>query len=78
MHECVRCKEINEIAPLCMQIVVEGEVVEAPLCTTDHQGFLAVCTNKYVLRTAWFQYKQQYKDSYEGPERKQLCHIAYR
>ena len=59
-------------------MVVEGEATEAPLCITDHPGFLAVCTKRYVLRTAWFQYKQQYKDSYEGPEHKQLRHVAYR
>ena len=78
VHECMCCQEINEIASLCMQMVVEGEAAEAPLCITDHPGFLAVCTNKYVLRTAWFQYKQQYKDSYKGPEYKQLHHIACR
>ena len=78
VHESVCCKEIDEIASLCMQMVVEGEAAEAPLCITDHPGFLAVCTNKYVLCTAWFQYKQQYKDSYEGAEHEQLRHIAYR
>ena len=31
-----------------------------------------------VLQTAWFQYKQQYKDPYEGPEHKLFRHIAYR
>ena len=77
-HECVCCKEVHEIVSLCLQMVAEGEAAEAPQCITDHPGFLAVCTNKYVLRTAWFQYKQQYKDSYEGPEHKQLRHIAYR
>ena len=28
--------------------------------------------------TAWYQYKQQYKDSYDGAEDKLFRHIAYR
>jgi len=68
----------NEIVSLFLQIVVEGEAAEVPLCITDHPGFLAVYTNEYVLCTAWFQYKQQYKDSCEGPEHNQLRHFAYR
>ena len=78
MHEYVCCKEVDEILSLCLQMVTEGEAAKAPQCIADHHGFLAVCTNKYVLGTAWFQYKQHYKDSYEGPEHKQIRHTAYR
>ena len=31
-----------------------------------------------VLQTAWYQYKQQYKDSYDGAEDKLFRHIDYR
>ena len=48
-HESVCCKEVHEIVSLCLQMVAEGEAAEAPQCITDHPGFLAVCTNKYVL-----------------------------
>jgi len=30
------------------------------------------------LQTAWFQYKQQYKDPCDGPEHKLFRHEAYR
>lgn len=47
-------------------------------CITDHPGFPAVCLNVFVLETAWSQYKQQYEESFEGPQHKKLRHIAYR
>ena len=34
-----------------------GEVAEAPVCITKHPGFQAVCLNRWVLQTAWYQYK---------------------
>lgn len=48
-----------------------------PSCITQHPGFMHVCINKWVLKTAWYQYKQNYTDSDEGPEHKQFRHIAY-
>ena len=31
------------------------------LCITEHEGFSAVCLNRWVLQTAYyFQYRQQY------------------
>ena len=33
---------------------------------------------RWVLQTAWYQYKQQYKESFDGPEDKLYRHIAYR
>ena len=77
-EECICCQEIEEVLNTNLNAVFEGDISETPTCITQHPGFLAVCTNKWVLRTAWFQYKQQYQDSYEGPEHKQLRHIAYR
>ena len=55
-----------------------GEVAEAPVCITQHPGFQAVCRNRWVLQTAWYQYKQQYSQSYEGPQHKLNRHVAYR
>jgi len=59
-----------------------GEVAEAPVCITQHPGFQAVfqavCLNRWVLQTAWYQYKQQYSQSYGGPQHKLNRHIAYR
>lgn len=48
-----------------------------PTCITQHPGFITVCINKWVLLTAWFQYKQQYADAYEGQDHKKYRHIAY-
>ena len=53
---------------------------KAPTCVTEHPGFLAVCTNKWVLQTARYQYIQQYKgDAYRNKEEHKVNrHIAYR
>ncbi len=80
-EECICCQEINAIITTCKSLPNDGPmfVNEAiPTCITQHPGFKSVCLNKWVLKTAWFQYKQQYADAYEGPEHKQLRHIAYR
>ena len=61
------------------QVVVEvGDCAAAPSYITQHSGFLAVCTNRWVLQVAWLQYKHQYSQSYDGPEHKLYRHIAYR
>ena len=53
-----------------------GEVVEVLVCITQHPGFQTVCLNRWVLQTAWYQYKQQYHQLYEGPQHKLNRHIA--
>ena len=53
-----------------------GEVAEAPVCITQHPGFQAVCLNRWVLQTAWYQYKQQYSQSDEGPQHKLNRHLT--
>ena len=56
-----------------------GEVTGPfPSCITLHPGFSAVCMNRWVLQTAWYQYMKQYSESYDGPEHKLNRHIAYR
>ena len=45
---------------------------------TQYPGFHPVCINRWVLQTAWYQYKQQYKDPDDGPEHKLFRRIAYR
>ena len=79
--ECVCCQEIAATRDMCVSLCNEGPQYAnepPPNCITQHPGFAAVCLNKWVLRTAWHQYKQQYQESYEGPEHKQFRHIAYR
>ena len=57
------------------EVEAEG-LAEPPVCITQQPGFHAVCLNRWVLQTAWYQYKQQYRDPYEGPQHKQNRHIA--
>lgn len=70
------CQEIPKVWDMCQSLQTEGLPVVT--CIIHHPGFLPVCTNKYVLKTAWMQYQQQYSNAYDGPEHKQLRHIAYR
>ena len=44
-----------EIAPVVDKL--EGT---AETCITEHESFIAVCLNIWVLQTAFYQYKQQY------------------
>ena len=34
-------------------------------CITEHEGFGAVCLNRWVLQTAYYQYRQQYGNHLE-------------
>ena len=58
--ECRCCQEIPEIVQKNMELVGSEEegFVTPPTCIVYHPGFSAVCLNKWVLQTAWFQYKQ--------------------
>ena len=51
-EECVCCCEIS-------RVVAKLEGTGAP-CITEHEGFDAVCLNRWVLQTAYYQYKQHY------------------
>ncbi|CAH3162429.1 unnamed protein product, partial [Porites lobata] len=75
---CICCQEIEQVKNKLSEAVTSGECEEEPTCITQHPGFHPVCINRWVLQTAWFQYKQQYKESYDGPEDKLYRHIAYR
>ena len=54
-RECVCCHEITRVTDVMQQ--VDPEV----LCVTLHPGFEPVCLNEYVLDTAYYQYRQQYR-----------------
>lgn len=58
-RESVCCKEID-------QVVQKMDEHEAPLkCITAHPGFNSVCLNRWVLDTAYYQYRQQYGNTRE-------------
>ena len=50
--ECICCCEVDKV-------VSKMEETGAS-CITEHEGFGAVCLNRWVLQTAYFQYRQQY------------------
>lgn len=52
--ECQCCQECEEIAAK-----LEGSDVD---CITEHEGFDAVCINRYVLEVAYYQFRQQHGD----------------
>ena len=43
-----------------------------------HPGFNPVCINRWFLQAAWYQYKQQCKESFDGPEDKLYRHKTYK
>jgi len=73
-QSCVCCQEIEQVKNKLIEAVSSGECEEQPKCITQHPGFHPVCTKRWVLQTAWYQYKQQYKDSYDGAEDKLFRH----
>ena len=76
--ECICCSEIVCVVAKNNKVVEAEGLDEPPLCITQHPAFSAVCLNWWVLQTAWYQYKQQYTNAYEGPDNKQKRHVAYR
>ena len=72
------CKEIPEVCDKNVEAVEQHETEEVPICIIQHPGFQAVCLNRWVLQTAWYQYKQQYEVAFDGPEDRLYRHIAYR
>ena len=62
------CSEIGEISSKIEQYNKEGTTTNHVTCITDHPGFRTVCLDRYVLETAYFQYRQQYGDVAVGSE----------
>ena len=55
--ECICCCELE-------QMVGKMEETGASYIT-EHEGFDVVCLNRWVLQTAYFQYRQQYGNHHE-------------
>ena len=75
---CICRQEIEQVKNKLNEAVTSGECEEEPTCITQHPGFHPVCINRWVLQTAWYQYKQQYRESFDSREDKLYRHIAYR
>ena len=66
--KCGKCQDMgSQLDNLCClepkQIVAVLKDCPSVTCLTQHPGFEAVCLNRYVLQTAYFQYRQQYNVS---------------
>ena len=75
--ESVCCREIPKVREKLERVEITTGA-ERPGCILDHPGFTPVCLNRWVLETAWLQYKNEYKEPYDGPLFKRYRHIAYR
>ena len=71
------CQDIAQITNRLNEAVTSGEC-EKPTCITQHPGFNPVCINRWFLQAAWYQYKQQCKESFDGPEDKLYRHKTYK
>ena len=58
VRECLCCKEVDQIS------VVMQEFPDIA-CITDHPGFTTVCLDIYVLRTAYYSFRQHYNEELE-------------
>ena len=52
--ECVCCREVDEVVHKIEENDTEVD------CITSHEGFQAVCLNRWVLQVAYFAYRERY------------------
>ena len=70
VEESICCKEIPK--------VIE-KIAEDPLnCITLHEYFNPVCLNIGVLQTAYYQYRQEYRQHQNKTPEEKLRYTAYR
>jgi len=56
-RECICCQEHD---PIKSKIAENDSEVS---CITQHEGFEAVCLNRWVLQAGFFQYRERYGGS---------------
>jgi hypothetical protein len=57
-RESVCCSEIQQVYAKVDEF--NEDTASDVKCVTSHPGFQSVCLDRYVLETAYFQYRQQY------------------
>lgn len=72
----LRC--CHEIHKMVERIAEAQENYGSTECIIEHPAFASVCLDVHVLEVAWFGYRQQYEEPYEGEQFKRYRHIAYR
>ena len=58
-RECLCCCEVERV------VMKKEESASNISCITDHEGFVPVCLNVWVLQTACFSYRYHYGDAKE-------------
>ena len=53
VEESICCGEVDRVMNKMEEEELEG-------CITTHPGFQTVCLDRFVLQTAYFQYREQY------------------
>ena len=54
VRESKCCKEVDAVFRMMETFVLDID------CITDHPGFQTVCLDRWVLDTAYYEYRQQY------------------
>ncbi|XP_022101364.1 P2X purinoceptor 7-like [Acanthaster planci] len=73
VRESKCCKEIDAVLRMTESFVLDLD------CITEHPGFRTVCLDRWVLDTAYYQYRQQYGgQAHQGSENQKYRHTAYR
>lgn len=69
VQECVCCDEIEQ---------VKKERGDEYPCIIGHPGFETVCLDKYVLKTAYLAYRQEYGHYQDNDNHARYRYTAYR
>ncbi|WAR05113.1 P2RX7-like protein [Mya arenaria] len=73
-RESVCCRDVEQTN---FKLDVFNEEAHDIECITDHPGFGTVCLDRYVLETAYYQYRQQYGVP-QQEDNEQQRYVAYR
>ncbi|WAR06398.1 hypothetical protein MAR_021767 [Mya arenaria] len=73
-RESVCCRDVEQTNFKLDVFNEEGHDIE---CIIDHPGFGTVCLDRYVLETAYYQYRQQYRVP-QQEDNEQQRYVAYR
>ena len=60
LQENICCKELEQVVSKMEEYSAEDATRDPLDCITAHPGFHTVCLDRWVLQTAYYQYRQQY------------------
>ncbi|XP_074647444.1 uncharacterized protein LOC141903255 [Tubulanus polymorphus] len=69
----------NEKGPILARIEKYNDEYDSSIkCITCHPGFRSNCLDIWVLETAYYQYRQQYRAQVDGEINEKYRYVAYR